>query len=196
MINLQEHVKKHFLTSIELKKAAFNVLTKPIAAAAELLAQRLRAGKKILCCGNGGSASDSQHFASEMINRLQIERPGLPAIALTADMATITSIANDYSYDRIFARQVSALGKEGDILFAISTSGNSANVLAAVHAAHTEKMQIVALTGGNGGKIKDTLLQDDIEICVPSNITMHIQEVHITVIHCLCDLIDHQLFIK
>jgi D-sedoheptulose 7-phosphate isomerase len=150
--------------------------------------------RKILSCGNGGSAGDSQHFSSEMLNRYDRERPGLPAIALTTDTSTITSIANDYHYDEIFAKQVRALGQGGDILLAISTSGNSSNVVQAMKAAHDRGMPVVALTGKDGGEMALHLAEEDIEIRVPSSSTARIQEVHLLVIHCLCDAIDRMLF--
>ncbi len=149
---------------------------------------------KLLACGNGGSAGDAQHFSSEMLNRFERERPSLPAIALTTDSSTITSIANLYSYEEVFSKQIRALGQEGDVLLAISTSGNSANVVQAIHAAHDRNMHVVALTGKDGGQIAPLLLPDDVEIRVPSNVTARVQEVHLLVIHSLCDLIDHQLF--
>jgi D-sedoheptulose 7-phosphate isomerase len=150
-------------------------------------------GNKILSCGNGGSAGDAQHFSSEMLNRFEMERPGLPAMALTTDTSTLTSIANDYSYELIFSKQVTALGAQGDILLAISTSGNSGNVCQAIEAAHDRGMRIVALTGKNGGQMASLLNMDDVEIRAPSDSTARTQEVHLLVIHCLCDLIDHQL---
>jgi D-sedoheptulose 7-phosphate isomerase len=151
-------------------------------------------GGKILSCGNGGSAGDAQHFSSEMLNRFERERPSLPAIALTTDSSTVTSIANDYSYNEIFSKQIRALGNEGDILLAISTSGGSKNVIEAIKAAHDRDMQVVALTGKDGGNMASLLTDNDIEIRVPSEVTARIQEVHLLVIHCLCDLIDCSLF--
>ncbi len=147
----------------------------------------------MLACGNGGSAGDAQHFSSEMLNRFEHERPGLPAIALTTDTSTLTSIANDYAFDQVFAKQLRALGQPGDVLLAISTSGNSANVLAAAAAAHELDMWVVALTGRDGGRLKPMLRPGDIEIRVPAESTARIQEVHLLAIHCLCDLIDTQL---
>src|SRR5699024_7037071 len=143
----------------------------------------------LLACGNGGAAGDAQHFSSEMLIRFERERPSLPALALTTDSSTITSIANDYSYEEVFAKQIRALGQQGDILLAISTSGNSANVVQAIHAAHDRNMKIVALTGRDGGAMAPLLQPDDIEIRVPSSVTARIQEVHLLAIHCLCDLI-------
>ena len=149
---------------------------------------------KILCCGNGGSAGDAQHFSAELLNRFERERPGLPALALTADSSTITAIANDYSYEEIFSKQVSALGQAGDVLLAISTSGNSANVIQAIKAGRDREMLVVALTGNDGGEVARSLSDKDVEIRVSSNSTARIQEVHLVVIHCLCDFIDTQLF--
>lgn len=187
---LADAIRGHFADSIAVKQAAMAVLVQPVGTAAELLGSALRAGGKVLSCGNGGSAGDAQHFSSELLNRFERERPGLPAIALTTDTSTLTSIANDYSYDQVFARQVSALGRSGDVLLAISTSGNSANVLAAVRAAHEAKMRVIALTGCDGGRLAGLLRDGDVEIRVPSTRTARIQEVHLVVIHCLCDGID------
>ena len=154
----------------------------------------LQAGHKILSCGNGGSAADAQHFSSELLNRFEMERPALAAIALTTDTSTLTSIANDYAYDRVFARQIEALGQAGDILLAISTSGNSSNVSEAIDTAHHKGISVVALTGRDGGQIAGQLSDNDVEIRVPSDITARIQEVHLLTIHCICDQIDKTLF--
>jgi D-sedoheptulose 7-phosphate isomerase len=169
------------------------VLQGPIIAAAELIVARLVNGGKLLSCGNGGSAADAQHFSSEMINRFERERPGLPAIALTTDSSTLTSIANDYRFDQVFERQIHALGQPGDLLLAISTSGSSPNVIRAVLAAHERDMFVIALSGRDGGELATQLAEADVEIRVPSESTARIQEVHLLVIHCLCDLIDQQL---
>ena len=193
-MNLQERVKQNFIASIETKTRALELLTGAVAAASEAMVQALLTEGKILACGNGGSAGDSQHFSSELLNRFERERPSLPAIALTTDTSTLTSIANDYSYNEIFSKQIRALGRKGDVLLAISTSGNSSNVLEAVKVAHQRGLKVVALTGNNGGKMRELLHGDDIEICVPSVVTARIQEVHLLAIHCLCDLIDTQLF--
>lgn len=160
------------------------------------MATSLRDGGKILSCGNGGSAGDAQHFSSELLNRFEMERPALPAMALTTDSSTLTSIANDYSYNEIFSKQIMALGQAPDVLLAISTSGNSANVVAAVTAAHQRDMRVVALTGCDGGEIAGSLSENDIELRVPVKRTARIQEVHLLVIHCLCDLIDNNLFVS
>ncbi len=192
-MDLMERINNNFQQSISTKQAAATILAEPIMHAAQLIIQCLLKGGKILSCGNGGSAGDAQHFSSEMLNRFEMERPGLPAIALTTDSSTLTSIANDYSYNLIFSKQVTALGQTGDVLLAISTSGNSANVNAAIDAAHERDMQVIALNGKQGGEMTDRLLLNDVEICVPADSTARIQEVHLLVIHCLCDLIDHQL---
>ncbi len=189
----QDRIRHIFTDSIQTKREALEILVEPIARAAEMMTDALLSDGKILSCGNGGSAADAQHFASEMINRFEMERPGLPAIALTTDSSTITSIANDYAFTEIFARQVSALGREGDVLLAISTSGQSGNVLAAVRAAQKRDMRVVALVGRDGGALVQLLDDDAVAIIVPSASTARIQEVHLLVIHCLCDLIDRQL---
>lgn len=183
-------IKQHFADSIETKQQSQDLLAPAIARAAELISQTLDQGGKILSCGNGGSAGDAQHFSSEMLNRFEMERPGLPAVALTTDTSTLTSIANDYDYSRIFSRQVLALGNSGDTLLAISTSGNSGNVIKAVEAAHKSDMRVVALTGRDGGSMAGLLEDPDIELRVPASSTARIQETHLLVIHCLCDLID------
>lgn len=193
-MQIEERIKLHFEASAKLKLAAMEPLTPVIAAAAELIARQLLAGNKVLSCGNGGSAGDAQHFSSEMLNRFERERPGLPAVALSTDTSTLTSIANDYHYNEIFSKQVRALGQAGDILLAISTSGNSANVVQAIEAAHDRGMPVVALTGKEGGTMAMKLADGDIELRVPSESTARIQEVHLLIIHCLCDLIDLQLF--
>lgn len=193
IMNLLEQIEKNFNDSISTKQNALGILQNPIALAAQHITYCLLAGGKIMACGNGGSAGDAQHFSSEMLNRFEMERPGLPAMALTTDTSTITSIANDYSYELIFSRQVQALGQSGDTLLAISTSGNSGNVVKAIDEAHNKGITVIALTGKSGGEIASRLNGDDIEIRVPSESTARIQEVHLLTIHCLCDLIDHQL---
>jgi D-sedoheptulose 7-phosphate isomerase len=170
-----------------------DTLAEPIAMAAERMVECLRRDGKILACGNGGSAADSQHFAAELVNRFETERPGLAALALTTDTSTLTSIANDYDYDQVFARQMRALGHGGDLLLAISTSGNSRNVLAAMQAAHENLVGVIALTGRDGGAMGQALTPNDVHICVPASSTARIQEVHILTLHCLCDAIDCML---
>jgi D-sedoheptulose 7-phosphate isomerase len=186
---MQERVLEHFRESIELKQACES-LVPDIVAASELMVASLLADGKILSCGNGGSAADAQHFSGELLGRFEMERPGLPAVALTTDTSTLTALANDYGYEDVFAKQVRALGQGGDVLLAISTSGNSENVLRAVGMAQSRGMTVVALTGGDGGRISAALRPADIEICAPSPRTCRVQEVHILIIHCLCDLID------
>ncbi|MEN8178337.1 MAG: phosphoheptose isomerase [Pseudomonadota bacterium] len=192
-MQLTERIKMLFNDSIQTKIEALPLLTQPIEEAAELIVAQLLEGGKLLSCGNGGSAGDAQHFSSEMINRFERERPGLPALALTTDSSTLTSIANDYDYSRVFARQIEALGQPSDLLLAISTSGHSANILAAIESAHERDMHVVALTGRDGGEIAKLLTVDDVELRVPSDSTARIQEVHLLIIHCLCDIVDHQL---
>ncbi len=195
MLNqIEERIKQAFALSIEAKMASADCLPSAIARAAEAMVQCLLRDGKILSCGNGGSAGDAQHFSSEMLNRFETERPSLPAIALTTDTATITAIANDYHYDQVFSKQVHALGQAGDLLLAISTSGNSASIINAVEAAHDRDVDVIALTGRDGGVLANHLAPDDIEIRVPSNSTARIQEVHLLVIHSLCDVIDQRLF--
>jgi len=193
-MNMLKIIQDHFSESIQTKITAADQLPPAIARAAEVMVHALINNKKILCCGNGGSAGDSQHFSSELLNRYERERPSLPAIALTTDTSTLTSIANDYHYNEVFSKQVRALGQEGDVLLAISTSGNSANVVEAMKAAHERGMKIVAFTGKNGGKMAPVLKDGDVEIRVPANKTARIQECHLLFIHCLCDLIDESLF--
>jgi len=193
-MDLNERIGGHFRESIDVKRQAEDVLIAPIHLAGDAMVQCLLNGGKILSCGNGGSAGDAQHFSAELLNRFERERPGLPALALTTDGSTLTAIANDYNYSEVFSKQVTALGQKGDVLLAISTSGNSANVMEAVKAGHDREMTIVALTGNQGGAAAELLNQQDIEIRVPSDRTARIQEVHLVVIHCLCDFIDTRLF--
>ncbi len=193
-MNITEKIQQHFQESIEAKINAADLIGPAIERAASVITHALLEEHKILCCGNGGSAGDAQHFSSEMLNRFERERPALPAIALTTDNFTLTSIANDYTYEDVFAKQIRALGQPGDILLAISTSGNSTNVIKAIEAAHSRNMIVVALTGRNGGKMASYYQPQDVEIRVPAEKTSRIQEVHLLVIHCLCDLIDNQLF--
>jgi D-sedoheptulose 7-phosphate isomerase len=187
---LLKRIQQQFLDSTETKQQATAVMAIPIEQAIRLMTACLASGGKIMACGNGGSAADSQHFAAELLNRFEKERPPLAAIALTTDTSTLTSIANDYRYEDVFSKQVQALGKPGDVLLAISTSGNSPNVIEAIHAAHARGIRVVALTGKNGGKMNSLLTPDDIHLCVPAERTARIQEVHLLTIHCLCDGID------
>jgi D-sedoheptulose 7-phosphate isomerase len=186
---MKNRIEEHFAESIAVKQASV-ALVPAIAEAASLIVATLRAGGKVLSCGNGGSAADAQHFSSELLGRFEAERASLPAVALTTDTSTLTAIANDYSYEQVFARQVSALGQDGDLLLAISTSGNSGNVIAAVRVAHQKGMRVVALTGRKGGKMPAELAAGDIELRVPSDRTARIQEVHLLMIHGLCDVVE------
>ncbi len=190
-MKLITRIGKHFDDSAQIKLQSKKVLAQPIADAAKAMVTCLMNDGKILVCGNGGSAADSQHFAAELVNRFEVERPGLACIALTTDSSVLTSIANDYDYVQIFSKQVRALGLDGDVLLAISTSGNSPSVLEAIQAAHERNMPVVALTGKDGGKMAAMLKPTDFHICVPANSTARIQEVHLLALHCLCDLIDH-----
>ena len=187
-------IKNLFDASIATKQAAAKVVVPSISAAGDLMVATLKENGKILTCGNGGSAGDAQHFSSELLNRFERERPALPAIALTTDSSTLTSIANDYQFADIFSKQILALGQPEDILLAFTTSGNSPNIVSAIDAAHQKKMRVVLVSGKDGGEAALKLDKDDIEIRVPSDSTARVQEVHLLVIHCLCDLIDNTLF--
>ena len=189
-MDLISRISENFSESAHLKLQVMDALARPIAAAAERMVQCLNQDGKILACGNGGSAADAQHFSGELLNRFEKERPGLAAIALTTDTSTLTAIANDLDYEQVFSRQLRALGGARDLLVAISTSGNSRNVVAAVEAAHECQMGVVALTGRDGGKIAEILRPTDVHICVPASSTARIQEVHLLSLHCLCDAID------
>lgn len=189
-MDLIARVAKNFEDSAHTKLNAVEIMAAPIAAAIETMTNSLINGGKILACGNGGSAGDAQHFAAELIGRFEAERQELAAIALTTDSSILTAIANDYSFNQIFSKQVRGLGHAGDVLLAISTSGNSANVIEAIKAAHEADMRVIALTGKGGGQIGDMLLDDDIHLCVPADRTARIQETHLLTIHCLCDGID------
>ena len=190
---LEQRIQQHFIDSADLKYQVAQTLSTPIAAAVQASLASLTGGGKVLACGNGGSAADAQHFSAEFVGRFERERPELAAIALTTDTSIITAIGNDYSYDAIFSRQVRALGQPGDVLVAISTSGNSANVLAAIEAAHARDMVVVGLSGRTGGKMAKALRDTDVHICVPHERTARIQEVHILALHCICDAVDAQL---
>ena len=193
-MDMHARITNLFTESIQTKIDAADSLPDHIARAADILVNALTSGNKILCCGNGGSAGDAMHFASEMLNRFERERPSLPAIALNTDVNTMTAIANDYGYEEVYSKQVKALGQTGDILVAFSTSGNSKNVIHAIKAALSRDMLIIAMTGKDGGEMAGLLSTNDVEIRVPSPSTARIQEVHLLVIHTLCDLIDNRLF--
>ncbi len=189
----RERVRALFAASIETHRKAADALTEAIVAGARLIARTLSGGGKILSCGNGGSAADAQHFAAELVNRFESERPARAALALTTDSSILTSVANDYDYSRVFARQVEALGRAGDLLLAISTSGGSKNVNEAIASAHAGDLRVLALGGGDGGAMARALHPGDVEIRVPSDSTARIQEVHVLALHCLCDLSDRLL---
>ena len=188
-----KRIRAIFDESIAVKTLCVEALSSNIADAADCIANGLRNSGKVLSCGNGGSAADAQHFSSEMLNRFERERPGLPAVALTTDSSTLTSIANDYQFADIFAKQIRALGRPGDVLLAFSTSGNSHNILNAIDAAHDQEMRVILASGKDGGPAGSSLVDGDIELRVPSSSTARIQESHLTIIHCLCDLIDCHL---
>ena len=190
---MEQRIEQHFIDSADLKYQSAQVLSKPIAQAIQAILACVTSGGKVLACGNGGSAADAQHFSAEFVGRFERERPELGAIALTTDTSIITAVANDYDFTSIFSRQVRALGQSGDVLLAITTSGNSANVLAAVEAAHQRDMVVVALTGRGGGKMNQALRDTDVHVCVPHDRTARVQEVHLLTIHCLCDGVDAQL---
>jgi D-sedoheptulose 7-phosphate isomerase len=193
MIDDTKRIREHFAESARLKLDAVETLAPQIARAGALFTECLLADGKILSCGNGGSAADAQHFAAELVGRFERERPELPAIALTTDTSLLTAVANDYSFEQVFAKQVRALGAKGDVLLGISTSGNSGNVIAAIEAAHGRDMRVVAFTGKGGGRIGELLTASDVHLCVPHSRTARIQEVHLLMIHCLCDMIDATL---
>ncbi len=190
---LSQRVRDAFAASIATKQRTVDALAEPVAAAARLIVERLLQGGKVLSCGNGGSAADAQHFSSELLNRFERDRPGLPALALTTDSSTLTSVANDQAYAEVFARQIQALGHPGDLLLAITTSGQSPSIVRAIESARQADMPVIALTGRDGGQVAALLGAQDIEIRVPATNTARIQEVHLLVIHCLCELTDHQL---
>ena len=191
---MHERITRHFSDSIDAKIRSADSLPPLIALAAEMMVQSLLCEGKILACGNGGSAGDAQHFVSEQLNRYDRERPSLPAMSLCADSLTMSSIANDSSYNEVFSKQVRALGQQGDVLLVISTSGNCPNIVQAIQAAHDRDIQVIALTGKDGGDIARLLHPEEIEIRVPDSSPQRIQEVHTLIIHCLCDLIDECLF--
>lgn len=190
---LEQRIQRHFFDAADLTNQSAEQLAKPIADAVQALLGCITAGGKVLACGNGGSAADAQHFAAEFVGRFERERPGLAAIALNTDTSILTAIGNDYAYDQVFSKQVQALGNPGDVLLAITSSGNSPNVLAAVDVAHEKDMTVIALTGRGGGKLGARLTETDVHLCVPHERTARIQEIHILAIHCMCDAVDVQL---
>jgi D-sedoheptulose 7-phosphate isomerase len=192
-MDLIDRVNGHFLESIAAKQSSMEALSPAVAAAAERMVACFMNEGKVLACGNGGSAADAQHFAAEMVGRFEKERPGLAAISMATDTSALTAIGNDYDFDMVFSKQVRALGHTNDLLLAISTSGNSANVIEAIYAAHERGMGVIALTGKDGGKISEILSPEDILLNVPVMRTARIQEVHILLIHALCDAIDYML---
>jgi D-sedoheptulose 7-phosphate isomerase len=193
-MDLVSHLRAHFEEGIELRTRMAQTLPAEIARAGEALAHALKSGRKALACGNGGSAADSQHFAAELVGRFERERPGLPAVALTVDTSALTAIANDYDYDRVFSKQVEALGQAGDVLLAISTSGNSKNCIEAMKVAQAKGLAVIALTGRDGGAMGRMVRAGDFHLNVSHPRTMRVQEVHLLVIHCLCEVVDNILF--
>jgi D-sedoheptulose 7-phosphate isomerase len=193
-MDLAAHLKRHFDEGIELRKRMAETLPAEIARAGTALAAALESGRKVLACGNGGSAADSQHFAAEIVGRFERERPGMPAIALTVDTSALTAIANDYDFDRVFSKQVEALGRPGDVLLGISTSGNSKNVVEAIKAAHARDMVVIALTGRDGGAMGRMLRANDHHLNVAHPRTMRVQEIHLLAIHCLCEVVDNLIY--
>src|SRR5438477_13177595 len=193
MLDHVKRIRAHFADSANLNQEAADTLAPAIARAGSLMTECLFADGKILACGNGGSASDAQHFSAELVGRFERERPELPAISLVTDTSILTAIANDYDFAQIFAKQIRALGDSGHVLLAISTSGNSGNIVAAMDAAHERGMRVIALTGKGGGRMGELATADDVHLCVPHNVTARIQEVHLLTIHCLCDAVDASL---
>ncbi len=190
---LEQRIQQHFFDNADLHYAAAEILSKPIADAVEMLVGCITAGGKVLACGNGASAADAQRFAAELVGRFERERPGLAALALTADSVVLTAIGAAQSFDDVFAKQVQALGQPGDVLLAISPTGDGANVLAAASAARAKDMSVIALTGGKGGRLRELLTDTDVLICVPHERAVRIEEVHLLTLHCLCDAVDLQL---
>ncbi len=193
-MDMTAHLRQHFEEGIELRRRMAETMPREIARAGEALAAALKAGHKALACGNGGSAADSQHFAAEIVGRFERERPGMPAVALTVDTSALTALANDYDWDRVFAKQVEALGQAGDVLLAISTSGNSKNVVEAVRAAQSKGLVVIALTGRDGGAMAKMLTAKDFHLNVAHPRTMRVQEIHLLAIHCLCEVVDNVIY--
>ena len=193
-MDLTAHLRQHFEEGVDLRRRMAETMPAEIARAGQSLAAALKAGRKVLACGNGGSAADSQHFAAEIVGRFERERPGMPAIALTVDTSALTAIANDYDFDRVFSKQVEALGQPGDVLLGISTSGNSRNVVEAIKAAHTKDMTVIALTGRDGGAMGRMLRPKDHHLNVAHPRTMRVQEIHLLVVHCLCEVVDNVIY--
>ena len=193
-MDLNAHIKQHFEEGIELRRRMAETMPADIVRAGSAMAAALKGGNKALACGNGGSAADSQHFAAEIVGRFERERPGMPAIALTVDTSALTAIANDYDFDRVFSKQVEALGQPGDVLLGISTSGNSKNVVEAIKAAHAKQMTVIALTGRDGGAMGKMLRPGDHHLNVAHPRTMRVQEIHLLVIHCLCEVVDNTIY--
>jgi D-sedoheptulose 7-phosphate isomerase len=193
-MDLTAHLRRHFDEGVELRRRMAETLPQEIARAGEALAAALKAGKKALACGNGGSAADCQHFAAELVGRFERERPGLPAVALTVDTSALTAIANDYDFDRVFSRQVEALGNPGDVLLGISTSGNSKNVIEAIKVAQARGLVVIALTGRDGGAMAKLLRTEDFHLNVAHPRTMRVQEIHLLAIHCLCEVVDNVIY--
>ena len=193
-MDMTAHLRQHFEEGIELRRRMAETMPREIARAGEALAAALKAGRKALACGNGGSAADSQHFAAEIVGRFERERPGMPAVALTVDTSALTALANDYDWDRVFAKQVEALGQAGDVLLAISTSGNSKNVVEAVRAAQSKGLVVIALTGRDGGAMAKMLTAKDFHLNVAHPRTMRVQEIHLLAIHCLCEVVDNVIY--
>lgn len=192
-MSLTDRILQHFEDSADLVRNAAGPLAASIAEAIDRITSALASDRKVLVCGNGGSAADSQHMAAELVGRFERERPELAAIALTTDTSILTAVANDYAFEQVFARQVRALGRDGDVLVAMSTSGGSPNVLAAVEVAHERGIAVIALTGRGGGRLGSVLRPGDVHLCVPHDRTARIQEVHLLIIHCLCDGVDASL---
>jgi D-sedoheptulose 7-phosphate isomerase len=193
-MDLTAHLRRHFDEGIELRRRMAETLPREIARAGEALAAALKSGKKALACGNGGSAADCQHFAAELVGRFERERPGLPAVALTVDTSALTAIANDYDFDRVFSKQVEALGNPGDVLLGISTSGNSKNVIEAIKVAQARGLVVIALTGRDGGAMAKLLRTEDFHLNVAHPRTMRVQEIHLLAIHCLCEVVDNVIY--